>query len=162
MRLQKKSLFPLLLLSAFLFYAVIGLVLWRLGFVKSDQSLMEKLVTIIFLLMFCLSPTAILSWVSTTRTAKKHAAAHDERKAAELRARSLKSLIRGVMDCVIGGLGYYLVSRRVFPQIDVIWIFSALYLPAAGVQLWFYRRLASIKEGNVSTDQPALRVHHGE
>ncbi|HEY3102519.1 MAG TPA: hypothetical protein VGJ69_02935, partial [Pyrinomonadaceae bacterium] len=75
---------------------------------------MERVVTVVFLTMMCLSPLGILSSVSTNRAAKKQAALHNAWKVSELRLRTLKSLATGLLDCTLGGVGYYLVTRRVF------------------------------------------------
>jgi hypothetical protein len=90
---------------------------------------MERITEIAFLLFGILSPLGVMSWLSLNREARKAAAAHNERRAFTLKARAKWRLIGAVLDFLTGTLGYYLISRRVFPQINAIWIFSALIIP---------------------------------
>ena len=110
---------------------------------------METFAKIVFLLMICLSPLGILLFISLTRAARKQLAAHNEQAALRLRTRARKYLTSGLIDLLIGPLGYYLISRRVFPQIDPVWVFT-LMLPSAFVHLWFSGRLNSIARRNPS------------
>jgi hypothetical protein len=137
-----------------LLYVVVGFVLWRFGFLPPDQSFMERAVTVSFLFMICFSPLGILSALSLTRSARKQDAGHDRQKAQELRKRRLQYLMRSFAEAALGILGYYLVSRRVFPQIDVIWIFSALILPPALLQIWFRLRWNSLKQQQLRNQMP--------
>jgi predicted permease len=147
--MKNRRVLFVVLLSSFAFlllYIAGGFVLWRLGFLPRDQSFMERVVTVVFLTMMCLSPLGILSSVSTNRAAKKQAALHNAWKVSELRLRTLKSLATGLLDCTLGGVGYYLVTRRVFPQIDVLWIFTALIIPMGLIQIVFNLKLNSMRE----------------
>ena len=155
MKIRKPFLFILALSLAFpLIYVLVGFVLWRLGFLPQDQSLMERVVTIAFFLMICFSPLGILSALSLARSARNQDAAQNVAKALGLRKRGLESLIRSLAECVIGALGYYVVSRRVFPRIDVIWIFFALILPPALLQIWFRLRWNSLKQQQLRNQMP--------
>src|SRR5205807_820607 len=118
-------------------YILVGLVLWRSGFLPQNRSFTESVVTVVFLLMMCLSPLGTLSSFSLHRAARKQSALHNGQKALELQTRSLKYLISGILDAVLGAAGYYVVSRRVFPQIDVMWIFFVLIMPPAFLQIGF-------------------------
>jgi hypothetical protein len=137
-----------------LIYISVGFVLWRSGFLPRNQSFMERVVTIAFLLMMCLSPLGILSWRSISRAARKQAAAHNKQKALELQTRAHKHLTSSLVECALGGAGYYLVSRRVFPQIDVMWIFSALILPPAVIHIWFRLRWNSLRQQQMRNQIP--------
>ncbi len=152
-----RNTFSIVLALSFVFlllYISVGFVLWHSGFLPRNQSFMERVVTIAFLLMVCLSPLGILSWLSLTRTARKQAAAQNKLKALELQTRAQKHLTSSLVDCVLGAVGYYLVSRRVFPQIDVMWIFSALILPAAVIHIWFHLRWNSLRQQQMRNQIP--------
>jgi hypothetical protein len=107
---------------------------------------MERIIEIAFLLFAVLSPLGVMSWISLNRVARKATAEHNERRAFTIRARAKWRLIGAILDLVTGTLGYYLISRRVFPQIDAIWIFSALIIPPAMLQIWFRLRWSSLKQ----------------
>jgi ABC-type sulfate transport system permease component len=115
---------------------------------------MERLIEILFLLLIILSPLGVLVWLSLNRAARKAEAAEDEQKGLNLRARAKWRLIGAILDCVSGTLGYYIVSRRVFPQIDVIWIFSILIIPPALLQIWFRLRWNSLKQQQLRYQLP--------
>lgn len=106
---------------------------------------MEKAATIVCLVMICLSPLGILSALTIRRAAKRQAADRNNATASELRLRSLKYFIRGLLDLVVGGIGYYVVTRRVFPQIDSAWILMVVVLPTALVEIAFQLRLNAQK-----------------
>ena len=155
MKIRKPSLIFLALSFVFLLlYVLVGFVSWRFGFLPQNQSFIERVVTIVFFLMICFSLLGILSALSLTRSARKQDAAQNVGKALELRRRGLESLIRSLAECVLGALGYYLVSRRVFPQIDLIWIFSALFLPPALLQVYFRLRWNSLKQQQLRNQIP--------
>ncbi len=71
---------------------------------------------------------------------------HQKEKVREYQTRALWHLTGGLMDGVIGISGYYLVSNRVFPQIDSGWIVLLLMAPSAGIHLWFVKRLDQIRK----------------
>jgi len=152
---RKQFLFVLALWLVFtLLYVVVGFAPWRFGFLPQNQSFMERVVTIVFLLMICFSPLGILSALSLIRSALKQDAAQNPGKALELRKRGLVTLIRSLTECGFGALGYYLVSRRVFPKIDVAWILFALILPPALLQIWFRLRWNSLKQQQLRNQLP--------
>ena len=115
---------------------------------------MEQIVKYVFLFVIVWSPLGVLAGLSLTRAARKASAAQNERRAFELRTKARWRLIGSPLDFVSGTLGYYLVSRRVFPQIDVIWIFSALFLPPALLQVWFRLRWNSLKQQQLRNQLP--------
>jgi len=152
---RKQFLFVLALWLVFtLLYVVVGFAPWRFGFLPQNQSFMERVVTIVFLLMICLSPLGILAALSLTRSSRKQAAAQNPGKASGLRKRGLVTLIRSLAECGLGTLGYYLVSRRVFSRIDVAWIFFFLILPPALMQIWFRLRWNSLKQQQLRNQLP--------
>src|SRR5438093_580717 len=116
---------------------------------------MERVVTVAFLLTACLSPLGVLSWLSICRAIRRVDAAQHASKILELRSKGRWRLIAAVLDAVSGTLGYYLVSRRVFPQINVIWIFCALIWPSAMMQIWFRLRWNSLKQQQLRKQVPA-------
>jgi hypothetical protein len=155
---RKPSLIFLVLSFVFLLlYVLVGFGSWRFGFLPPNQSFIERVVTIVFFVMICSSPLGVLSAVSLTRSARKQDAAQNEQKAFELRTRARWRLIGSPLDCASGALGYYLISRRVFPQIDVIWIFSALFLPPALLQVYFRLRWNSLKQQQLLNQMPTQR-----
>ena len=115
---------------------------------------MEQIIKYVFLLVIFWSPLGVLAGLSLNRAARKAASTQNERRAFELRTKARWRLIGSPLDCVSGALGYYLISRRVFPQIDVIWIFSALFLPPALLQVWFRLRWNSLKQQQLRNQMP--------
>jgi hypothetical protein len=115
---------------------------------------MEQIVKYVFLFVIVWSPLGVLAGLSLNRAARKAAAAQNERRAFELRTKARWRLIGSPLDFISGTLGYYLISRRGFPQIDVIWIFSALFLPPALLQIWFRLRWNSPKQQQLRNQTP--------
>lgn len=115
---------------------------------------MEQIVKYVFLFVIVWSPLGVLAGLSLNKAAGKAAAAQNARKAFELRTKAKWRLIGSPLDFVSGTLGYYVVSRRLFPQIDVIWIFSALFLPPALLQVWFRLRWNSLKQQQLRNEMP--------
>jgi hypothetical protein len=118
---------------------------------------MEQIVKYVFLFVIVWSPLGVLAGLTLNRAARKAAAAQNERRAFELRTQAKWRLIGSPLDFASGTLGYYLVSRRVFPQIDLIWIFSALFLPPAALQIWFRLRWNSLKQQQLRNQMPTQR-----
>jgi hypothetical protein len=80
---------------------------------------METFAKIVFLWMICSGALGILLFISLTRAAGRQLAAHNESAALRLGTRARKYLITGLIDLLIGPLGYYVISRRVFTQINL-------------------------------------------
>ena len=118
---------------------------------------MEQIVKYVFLLFILWGPLGVLAGLSLNGAARKAAAAQNERRAFELRTKAKWRLIGSPLDFISGTLGYYLISRRVFPQIDVIWIFSALLVPPALLQIWFRLRWNSLKQQQLRNQMPTQR-----
>jgi hypothetical protein len=118
---------------------------------------MEQVVKIVFLLVIVLAPLGVLSSLSLNRAGGRAAAAQNKRRAFELKTRARWRLVGAVLDCLSGSVGYYVVSRRVFPRIDVIWIFSAFILPPAILQIWFRLNWSSRKNQQLLTQMPTQK-----
>jgi hypothetical protein len=149
MKSQKTTLISLAFIFGFTaLYVGLGFFIWRWGFVPLDRSVMDTLVMIVFLLFAVLLPLGLLSAFSFGRAARKQAAENNLQKAVALRRRATGTLLSNIVEFAVGVLGYYLVSRQVFPQIESIWIFLVLISISTSVRIWFTRTTA--RAGNQS------------
>jgi len=131
-------------------YVLLGFVIWRLGFIPANRSLIDTLGMIIFLLMVVLLPLGLLSVISYAQVARREAAAQNLQRAFELRRRAAGTLISNLVEFVVGLTGYCLISRQTFPQIESVWIVLILMLILASVRIWFTRQ-RSAPENSLKT-----------
>jgi len=82
----------------------------------------DTLVKFVFLFMILGSPLGILSWIGLRRAAKKKQDAGNELEALRLKTKASLHLTTGLIEALLGPLGYYLVSKGFFPQKQAIWV----------------------------------------
>ena len=104
----------------------------------------ELFVKILFLWMTVGSVLGIVAWVSFSRAAKRKREAGNELAALRLKTRSSMHLTLGLIEAVVGPVGYYLVSRRIFPQVDPLWLALPVTAIYGAVSLYFRVRLSRI------------------
>ena len=134
-----------LLFSALLFlYIALGYVSWRLGFLPANQSLMERVVTVVFLGMICWGPVGLAAAVMYFRTARKALAGRNLGKALYNKSLVVGRVIVALLDLAIGTLGYFVITRRVIPGLEAPWLLL-LAAPSGLVHSLFLRRAQNIK-----------------
>jgi hypothetical protein len=98
---------------------------------------METFVKYVFIVQICLAPLGFVGAMIYLRAARK---AHEESKRDYYQALALSRLVVAFLDASIGSLGYYLVTRRVFPWMDSTWLL--LLVALSGVVLILLTRRA--------------------
>ncbi|HXT62151.1 MAG TPA: hypothetical protein VN696_03865 [Pyrinomonadaceae bacterium] len=83
---------------------------------------MAQLVKYIFIFQICLAPLGVAVSLVYVRAARKAQHEHRSPQAAYYGVLARTRLIVALMDFTIGGLGYYLVSRNVFPWLEPVWL----------------------------------------
>jgi len=107
---------------------------------------MEQVVQFIFLGIALLAPFGVVAGLSFRRAATKALAEGNPAKFLENKTRSIWRFIGAGVDGAIGLLGYYVISRRVFPRIDAALILLVLLIPSAVLHIFFSLRLNRVKQ----------------
>ena len=102
---------------------------------------METFVKYVFIFQICLAPLGLALALLYLRAARK---SPDESQQRYYRALALARFVVALLDASIGPLGYYLVTRRVFPWIDSSWLLILVALSGV-VLIVLAKRAANIR-----------------
>ena len=80
---------------------------------------METFVKYVFIVQICFAPLGLVLAVVYLRAARK---AREESKRVYYRTLAFSRLVTAFLDVSSGSLGYYLVTRRIFPWMDSSWL----------------------------------------
>jgi len=130
--------------SLLLLYIALAYVSWHLGFLPRDQSLMERVVTIVFLGMICWGPVGLVTAVMYFHSARQALKKNNLGNAAYNKSLVAGRVIVALLDLAIGGLGYFIITRRIIPWLEPPWLL--LFAALSGiVHSLFLRRAQNIK-----------------
>jgi hypothetical protein len=85
-------------------------------------STMETIVKYIFIILISLSPLGAVIALGYMRLARKYLNQNNIPRARYYRTIARGRFLTSILDLTIGYLGYYAITRRLFPSLEPIWL----------------------------------------